>query len=140
MREIILLWTLSWMSSFRLERSPNQKTRCGMKIEGVKRKGYTMFYKVCEAGVDFEPSDGLIAIKSLEKYSLHDGYKLWKIEATYSVEIKPCFYYVVAVNSAAAVNRFLTVTPWLSKINSVRQLIDDEAEWVLENPMKHLLW
>lgn len=111
-----------------------------MKTEGIKRQGYTMFYKVYEAGVDFEPSDDLVAMKTLDHYRLHDGYRLWGVEATYSKNIKPCFYYVVSRNAAGAVNKFLTVTPWLSVIKSVKPLNETDAEVVLSNPAKFILW
>lgn len=111
-----------------------------MKIEGIKRQGYTMIYKVYEASVDFEPTDDLVTLKTLERYSLHDGYRLWRVEAGYSTHMKPCFYYVVAVHPAAAVNKFLTVTPWLSKIKSVKPMNKEETEQILNNPARYILW
>lgn len=111
-----------------------------MKIEGIKRQGYTMFYRVYEVGVDFKPTDDLVTLKTLERYSLHDGYRLWRVEAGYSTNMKPCFYHVVAVNPAAAVNKFLTVTPWLSKIKSVKPMNKEETEQILNNPARYILW
>ena len=106
-------------------------------VHQLLRGGYD---KVYEAGVDFEPTDELVTLKTLERYSLHDGYRLWRVEAAYSTNMKPCFYYVVAVNPAAAVNKFLTVTPWLSKIKSVKPMNKEEAEQILSNPARYLLW
>ena len=111
-----------------------------MKTQRTIRKGYTIYYTVYEAGVDFEPSDSLIAIKTLKQYRLHDGYRLWRVDAGYSTHIKPCFYYVVAVNPASAVNKFLTITPWLSKIKSVKPMNNEETEQILNNPARYLLW
>lgn len=111
-----------------------------MKTEGIKYEGYTAIYSVYEAGVDFEPSDALYAMKTLTCYRLHGGYKLWRVEATYSRNIKPSFYYVVATNRAAAMSKFLTVTPWLAVIKSIVPLNEADTEVVLNNPAKYVMW
>lgn len=111
-----------------------------MKTEGIKRQGYTALYKVYEAGVDFEPSDDLIALKTLDHYRLHDGYRLWRVEATYARPMKPSFYYVVSTSRAAAMSKFLNIAPWLSVIKSVVPLNEADAEIVLSNPAKFILW
>lgn len=111
-----------------------------MKTEGVKHKGYTTIYTVYEAGVDFEPADDLVYVKTVKKYSLHDGYGVWRVEAAIKRDMKTQFYYVASVNSAAAVNKFLTIYPWLSAIRSVKQLCAEETETILNNPMRYPLW
>lgn len=111
-----------------------------MKTEGVKRKGYTVFYRVYEAGVDFVQSDDLVIVKTVDRYSLHDGYGVWRVEAAIKRGMKTQFYYVAAVNSAAAVNKFLTVCPWLSSIRSVKPLNEECTAAVLNNPMRYSLW
>lgn len=110
-----------------------------MKIEGIKRQGYTMFYKVYEAGVDFEQTDDLVTLKTLERYSLHDGYRLWRVEATYSTNMKPCFYYVISPSKAVTLNKFTTIFPWLSVIMHINELSDEEAEIVLSCPAKYIV-
>lgn len=111
-----------------------------MKTEGVKRRGYTLFYKVYEAGVDFEPTDDLVSMKTVDRYSLHDGYKVWRVEAALKRDMKTQFYYVAAVNSASAVNKFLTVYPWLVAIRSIKPLNEKETERILNNPARYNLW
>ena len=111
-----------------------------MRTEGVKRKGYTMFYKVYEVGVDFESTDDLVSMKTLHRYSLHDGYKVWRVEAALKRNMKTQFYYVAAVNSASAVNKFLTIYPWLTAIRTVKPLGTKETETILNNPVRYPLW
>lgn len=111
-----------------------------MKTEGVKRQGYTMFYRVYEAGVDFEPTDDLVSMKTLDRYSLHDGYKVWRVEAALKRDMKTQFYYIVAINAASAVNKFLTTYPWLSAIKSVGAVNKQLTDLILNNPYKYILW
>lgn len=111
-----------------------------MRTEGVKNKGFTTIYTVYEAGVDFEPTDDLVTVKTVTRYSLHDGYRIWKVEAALKRGMKTQFYYVAAVNPATAVNKFLTIYPWLSSIRSVRPLNEEDTSTVLNNPMRYLLW
>lgn len=110
-----------------------------MRTEGVKRKGYTMFYKVYEAGIDFESVDDLVSMKTLHRYSLHDGYKVWRVEAALKRNMKTQFYYIAAVNSASAVNKFLTVFPNLIAIRSIKPTNEIETERILNNPAKYIL-
>ena len=111
-----------------------------MKTEGVKNKGYTTIYTVYEAGVDFEPTDDLVTVKTVTRYNLHDGYRVWLIEAALKRDMKTQFYHVAEVNSAAAVNKFLTIFPWLSSIRSVKPLNEEDTATVLNNPMRYPLW
>ena len=111
-----------------------------MKTECAKRHGYTMLYTVHEAGVDFDTQDDLVAIKIPKECRLQAGYRLWMVEAAISKHIKPCFYYLVSPNSAGAVNKFWTAAPWISYIRSVKNLSDSEAESILHNPVKYVLW
>lgn len=111
-----------------------------MKTEGVKNKGFTTIYTVYEAGVDFEQTDDLVSVKTVTRYSLHTGYAVWRVEAAIKMGMKTQFYYVAEVNSAAAVNKFLTIYPWLSAIRSVKQLGAEETETILNNPMRYPLW
>lgn len=111
-----------------------------MKIEEIKRLGYTMLYSVYEPGVDFDPSDDLYVLKTLTGYRLHTGYGLWMVEATYARSVKPVFYYVVSTSRAAAMSKFLNIAPWLSIIKSVVPLNEADAEVVLSNPAKFILW
>lgn len=111
-----------------------------MKTEEWNRKGYTMVYNVSEAGIDFEPTDDLVKVSVLARYNLNEGYRVFQVGASYARSMKPCFYYVVAVNPAAAVNKFLTVTPWLSKIRSVKPMNKEETEQILNNPARYILW
>lgn len=111
-----------------------------MKTEGVKRKGYTMFYRVYEAGVDFDATDDLVSMKTLDRYSLHDGYKVWRVEAALKKGMKTQFYHVAAVNSVTAVNKLLTTHPWLSYIRSIKLLNAEDTDVVLNNPMRYPLW
>lgn len=111
-----------------------------MKIEEIKCRGYTMLYSVYEPGVDFEPSDDLHALKILTGYRLHPGCVLWRVEATYARNVKPAFYYVVSYSRAAAMSKFLNIAPWLGIIKSVVPLNEADAEVVLSNPAKFILW
>lgn len=111
-----------------------------MKTEGIKNKGYTTIYTVYEAGVDFEPTDDLVTVKTVTRYSLHDGYRVWMVEAAIKRDMKTQFYHVAAVNSVTAVNKFLTLYPWLSYIRSVKLLSEEDTTTVLNNPMRYPLW
>ena len=111
-----------------------------MKTEGVRRRGYTEIYHVFEPGVDFEPSDDLHLVKCLARYNLHDGFLVWQVEATYARNMKPAFYYVVSYSRAAAMSKFLNIAPWLGIIKSVVPLNEADAEVVLSNPAKFILW
>lgn len=111
-----------------------------MKVECVRRLGYSIYYKVYEAGVDFEPSDSFCEVKTLSHYRLHAGYALWRLEAGYSRNMKPAFYYIIAKSSTEAIGKFLNVAPWLSLIKSIKRLGDSEATIVLNNPAKFILW
>lgn len=110
-----------------------------MKIEGIKRQGYTMFYKVYEAGVDFEPTDDLVTLKTLERYSLHDGYRLWRVEAAYSTNMKPCFYYVISPSKAVTLNKFTTIFPWLTVIMHINVVSPEETEMILSSPARYIV-
>lgn len=111
-----------------------------MKTEGVKRKGYTVFYRVYEAGVDFVQSDDLVIVKTVDRYSLHDGYGVWRVEAAIKRGMKTQFYYIVAINAASAVNKFLTTYPWLSAIKSVGAVNKQLTDLILNSPHKYILW
>jgi hypothetical protein len=111
-----------------------------MKTEGVKSNGYTTIYTVYEAGVDFEQSCNLVNVKTVKQYSLHEGYRVWRVEAAIKRNIKTQFYYVAEVNSVAAVNKFLTIHPRLSAIRSVKLLGAEDTTTVLNNPMRYPLW
>lgn len=111
-----------------------------MKTEGVKNKGFTTIYTVYEAGVDFEQTDDLVSVKTVTRYSLHTGYAVWRVEAAIKKGMKTQFYHVAAVNSATAVNKFITTCPWLSYIRSVKLLNAEDTDVVLNNPMRYPLW
>lgn len=111
-----------------------------MKTEGVKNKGYTTIYTVYEAGVDFEPTDDLVTVKTVTRYNLHDGYRVWRVEAAIKRGMKTQFYHVVSDSSAGAVDKFLNIYPWLSSIRSVKPLNEEDTATVLNNPMRYPLW
>ena len=111
-----------------------------MKTERVQRTGYTMVYSVFEAGIDFDPSDDLHALKCLSGYELHKGFGVWKIGATYAKHLKPAFYYVVSTSRAAAMSKFLNIVPWLAYIKSIALLNENDAAVVLSNPARFILW
>lgn len=110
-----------------------------MKQEGVKRRGYTEIYHVFEPGVDFEPSDDLHLVKCLARYNLHDGFYVWQVEATYARNMKPTFYYVISTSKAVALNKFLSVFPWLSVVMHIEKLSEEDAEKVLSCPAKYIV-
>lgn len=99
-----------------------------------------MVYNISEAGVDFDQTDDLVMLKVLARYELHEGYRVWRVGATYARNIKPTFYYVVSTSRAAAMSKFLSITPWLSVVKSVKPLSEADAEVVLSNPAKFILW
>lgn len=110
-----------------------------MKTEEIKCRGYTMLYSVYEPGVDFEPSDDLCALKTLTGYSLHPGYGLWRVEATYARNVKPVFYYVISTSKAVALNKFLSIFPRLSVVMHIEKLSEEDAEKVLSCPAKYIV-
>ena len=110
-----------------------------MKTEGVKRRGYTEIYHVFEPGVDFEPSDDLHLVKCLARYNLHDGFLVWQVEATYARNMKPAFYYVISTSKAVALNKFLSIFPWLSVVMHIEKLSEEDAEKVLSCPAKYIV-
>ena len=111
-----------------------------MKTEGVKNKGFTTIYTVYEAGVDFEQTDDLVSVKTVTRYSLHTGYAVWRVEAAIKRGMKTQFYYIVAINAASAVNKFLTTYPWLSAIKSVGAVNKQLTDLILNSPHKYILW
>ena len=111
-----------------------------MKIERVQRNGYTMVYNISEAGVDFDQTDDLVMLKVLARYELHEGYRVWQVGATYARNIKPPFYYIVSTSKVDAMSKFLSRAPWLSFVNSIVPLNEDDAATVLSNPAKFILW
>ena len=101
-----------------------------MRTERIERSGYTMIYNVYEAGFTTR--------RVLSKYSLHEGYMVWRVEAALKRDMKTQFYHVAAVNSADAVNKLLS-TKWVSAIISVKQLQDEDVQKVLSRPAKYML-
>lgn len=99
-----------------------------------------MVYSVFEEGVDFEPSDEMYALKYLSGYELHDGYGVWRIGATYARCLKPTFYYVISTHRAAALNKFLHIAPWLNVVKSITLVSNSDAEVVLSNPSRFIVW
>lgn len=111
-----------------------------MKIKAIHRKGYAMICNVFEPGIDFDPCDGLVAMECLVRYKLHNGYRVWKIGATYAKHMKPTFYYVVSTSRTAAMSKFLNIVPWLAYIKSIALLNENDAAVVLSNPARFILW
>lgn len=103
-----------------------------MRTERIERSGYTMIYNVYEAGFTTR--------RVLSKYSLHEGYMVWRVEAALKRNMKTQFYHVVEVNSASAVNKFLTIHPRFSAIRSVKLLNAEDATAVLNQPTRYRLW
>lgn len=73
----------------------------------------------------------------LQKYIIHDGYKLFEIKATYAKQLLPATYFVVEKNSKLAKERFKGNFPWLGCITSVFEVVEQSKEIILNNPKKH---
>lgn len=110
-----------------------------MKTEEWSRKGYTMVYNVYEAGIDFEPTDDLVRLKTLMRYNLHDGYRVWQIGASYARSMKPSFYYVISTIKSDALQKFRNIFSWLDVIFCIEPLLPDAAEEVLSSPAKYII-
>ena len=110
-----------------------------MKTEEWNRKGYTMVYNVYEAGIDFEPTDDLVRLKTLIRYNLHSGYRVWQIGASYAQSIKPSFYYVISDSKSGARQKFRRIFSWLDVISCIEPLLPDAAEEVLSCPAKYIV-
>ena len=110
-----------------------------MKTEEWNRKGYTMVYNVYEAGIDFEPTDDLVRLKTLVRYNLHSGYRVWQTGASYAQSIKPSFYYVISTSKSSAKQKFRQIFSWLDVIYCVEPLLPDAAEEILSAPMKYIV-
>lgn len=111
-----------------------------MKTEEISRQGYTMIFNVFESGTDFDQSDDLVELKVLTRYELHDGFGLWKVNATYAKQLKPSTYYVIATNRASAMIKFLNIVPWLSVLLSIELVTGEEMELVLGNPALNIIF
>ena len=110
-----------------------------MKTEEWNRKGYTMVYNVYEAGIDFEPTDDLVRLKTLVRYNLHSGYRVWQIGASYARSMKPSFYYVISTSKSSAKQKFRQIFSWLDVIYCVEPLLPDAAEEILSAPAKYII-
>lgn len=74
---------------------------------------------------------------ALQKYIIHDGYKLFEIKATYTKQLLPATYFVVEKNSRLAKERFKGNFPWLGYITSVFEVVEQSKEIILNNPKKY---
>lgn len=110
-----------------------------MKTEEWNRKGYTMVYNVYEAGIDFEPTDDLVRLKTLVRYNLNEGYRVFQVGASYARSIKPSFYYVISATKSDARQKFRKTFSWLDVISCVEPLLPDAAEEVLSSPAKYIV-
>ena len=110
-----------------------------MKTEEWSRRGYTMVYNVYEAGIDFEPTDDLVRLKTLMRYNLHDGYRVWQIGASYARSMKPSFYYVISTTKSDALQKFRNIFSWLDVIFCIEPLLPDAAEELLSAPSKYIV-
>ncbi len=110
-----------------------------MKTEEWNRKGYTMVYNVYEAGIDFEPTDDLVRLKTLVRYNLNEGYRVFQVGASYARSMKPSFYYVISTSKTSAKQKFRQIFSWLDVISCVEPLLPDAAEEVLSSPAKYIV-
>lgn len=70
----------------------------------------------------------------LKAYSFHDGYKLYKISATYAKQLKPNNYYIVAKSKPEAKQIFKNKYTWLNVISSVSECEKEEVEYIINHP------
>lgn len=73
----------------------------------------------------------------LQKYIIHDGYKLFEIKATYAKQLLPATYFVVEKNSKLAKERFKGSFPRLGCITYVFEVVEQSKEVILNNPKKY---
>jgi hypothetical protein len=93
----------------------------------VPEQGYNLIYREydCNVGVT----------KELVRYELTNNNKLWLVKATYAKSLPPSKYYIVALNSKDARNKFKNIYTWLNVISSVELVDGDLLEFVLTHPM-----
>lgn len=73
----------------------------------------------------------------LQKYIIHDGYKLFEIKATYAKQLLPTTYFVIEKNTKLAKERFKGKFTWLNHITSVFEVVEQSREVILNNPAQY---
>lgn len=105
-----------------------------------RKEGYLIptYKTIKEDGHDWVYEVGQDWFK-LVKYRLHDGYQLYKVEATYAKGLKPSAYYVVAKTSRDAKKKFLSHFGWLKFVFNVSLLDGEIRDEILNTVNKYIV-
>lgn len=94
----------------------------------IKSKKIDYIYEHSESPIEGYPN------LKLKLYSIHDGYKLYEIDATYAKQLKPNKYYVLARNKSEAKDIFRHKYTWLNMISSITECDKEMVEYIISHP------
>lgn len=77
--------------------------------------------------------------RTLWRYEMHPGHKLFRVNATYASCLPDSYYYVVAKTARTAKQIFKASFSWLNIIRSVVEVQDPEASTILSHPFQHIV-
>lgn len=109
-----------------------------MTIERAIRNGYTEIYHTFSDGVDFEQTNGIVRVKCLIRYELHEGHKLWRVFDV-CARYAPQTYYVIASTTDDAIKKFQRLFPRV-QVAGLGTLTDEQTASVLANPAKYIVF
>lgn len=105
-----------------------------MAQEVIRRTGYDMVYESLD-NVDLPEYTGPVRIRWLSYCTLHDGYRIWRVSASYARNRKPTVYRIVAKKRIDAVKKLLDLANHMKYISEITPLTADETEEVLSKPL-----
>ena len=98
----------------------------------VKRLGrYDLHYQI-----DGAPGYEKVILLRRE---MHDGYRLYRVKATYAKPVVACNYYVIARSETEARKIFKETFTWLSIISEVNIIDDNTAQTILSSLRKYIV-
>lgn len=75
----------------------------------------------------------------LLRREMHDGYRLYRVKATYAKPVVACNYYVIARSETEARKIFKGTFSWLSIISEVNVVDDNTAQTILSSLRKYIV-
>lgn len=74
--------------------------------------------------------------RKLVEITLHEGYSLWIIGATYAKNLPKTKYFIVAKSAAEASKKFKDAFAWLSFVDKPVKCSPEEEYEILHNPSR----
>lgn len=110
-----------------------------MSQQVVRYAGYDVIYETLDS---YEPSEDSapVCIKWIDRYRLQDGYKLWRVGASYAKHLRPSCYFIVARKRMEAVGKLLARMDYMKFISETTMLTDEQAEEVLTQPQRFVIF